>query len=114
MLYGAELKVEPMPLPKSLLRKKFVKSANPPGVNLALPILKESGEGAASAPEFCGSVAGGRATLAADFDEGFFDVDDDAGRLADAAVEAPAAEADVLETELLESDVSDAALALAR
>jgi len=54
-------------------------------------------------------VAGGRATLAADFEDGFFDVDDDAGELADAAVEAPAAEADVLETELLESDASEGA-----
>ena len=52
MLYGTELNVVPIPLPISLLRKKLVKSMNPPGVNLALPILKESGEGAASAPEF--------------------------------------------------------------
>jgi hypothetical protein len=52
LLYGTELNVVPIPLPISLLRKKFVKSMNPPGVNLALPILKESGEGAASAPEF--------------------------------------------------------------
>ena len=54
-------------------------------------------------------MAGGRATLAAGFDDGFFDVDDDAGELADAAVEAPAAEADVLEAELLESDASEGA-----
>jgi hypothetical protein len=47
--------------------------------------------------------------LAADFDDDFFDVDDDVGKLADAAVEEPAGEAGVLETELLESDASDGA-----
>ena len=47
--------------------------------------------------------------MAADFDDGFFDVDDGAGKLADAAVEAPAGEAGILETELLESDASDGA-----
>jgi hypothetical protein len=51
--------------------------------------------------------------LAAAFDDGFFDVDEEdaAGRLADAVVEAPAAEADVLETELLESDAGAGASA---
>ena len=48
--------------------------------------------------------------MAADFDDDFFDVDedDDAGRLADAVVEALAGEADALATELLESDAGDA------
>ena len=36
-------------------------------------------------------------------------MDEEAGKLAEAVVEAPAAEADVLETELLESDASDGA-----
>ncbi len=50
--------------------------------------------------------------MAADFDDDdFFDVDDDAGKLADAVVEAPAGGANSSKTELLESDDGDVASA---
>src|SRR5579871_1264690 len=43
--YGSEEKFVPMPLPMTGERKTLVKSMKPRGVNVALPMRKNSGEG---------------------------------------------------------------------